>query len=121
MRTRTGTDEITALPPPPAPPARDANPWPLPELDRPKGGTPSFRRPRRREEPRAPERTSQRRIALAAGIALLVFGVVVARVMGGEDIGDLAQSLFPVLIIVIIFASRFRRRQRRVGETRKDN
>jgi Flp pilus assembly protein TadB len=119
MRTRNGSDEITPLPPAPAPPARDANPWRLPELDRPTDAAPPARRPRRRQEPPGPERAPQRRIALAAGIALLVLGVVVFRLMGGEDIGDVAQSLFPVLIIVIVFASRLRRRQRKLGETRK--
>jgi len=121
MRTRTGSDEITVLPPPPAPPARDANPWSLPELDRPAGEARPARRPRRREDTPAPERTPQRRVALAAGIALLVLGFVVARRMGGEDIGDVARSLFPVLIIAIVFASRWRRRQRRSGETRKND
>lgn len=120
MRTTNGSDEITALPPPPAPPARDANPWRLPELDRPAGQAPSPRRPRRREEPPGPERTPQRRIALAAGIALLVLGVVVARLTGGEDIGDVVKSLAPLLIIVIVVTARLRRRRRGVGESRKD-
>jgi len=120
MQTRNGPDEITALPPPPAPPARDANPWPLPELDRPVTGPLPLRRPRRREDAPAPERTPQRRIALAAGIALLVLGVVVARRMGGEDVGDIAKSLAPLLIIVIVVTARLRRRRRGVRESRKD-
>jgi len=119
MRTRNGSDEITALPPPPAPPARDANPWRLPELDRPAGEAPSPRRPRRLEHTPAPERTPQRRIALAAGIALLVLGVVVAQLMGGEDIGEVAKSLAPLLIIVIVVTARLRRRRRGIGERRK--
>lgn len=120
MRTRNGSDEITALPPPPAPPARDANPWRLPELDRPAGEAPSPRRPRRRKDPPGPQQTPQRWIALAAGIALLVLGVVVARLAGGEDIGDVAKSLAPLLIVVIVVVSRLGRRRRRVGESRKD-
>jgi hypothetical protein len=121
MRTRNGSDEITALPPPPAPPARDANPWRLPELDRPTGEVPSPRRPRRREGQSDSQRTPQRRIALATGIALLVLGVIVARLMGGEDIGDVVKSLAPLLIIVIVVASRLGRRRRKVGERRKDD
>lgn len=121
MRTRNGSDEITALPPPPAPPARDANPWQLPEPDRPAGEAPSPRRPRRRAGQSDPQRTPQRRIALAAGIALLVLGVVVARLMGGEDVGDLAKSLAPPLIILIVVTARLRRRRRGIGERRKDD
>lgn len=120
MRTRNGSDEITALPPPPAPPARDANPWRLPELDRPAGEAPSPRRPRRRDPRPDARRTPQSRIALAAGIALLVLGVVVARMAGGEDIGDVAKSLAPLLIIVIVVVSRLGRRRSRAGESRKD-
>lgn len=120
MRTRNGSDEITPLPPPPAPPARDANPWRLPELDRPADETSSPRRPRRRDHQPDPQRTSQSRIALAAGLALLVLGVVVARLIGGADIGDLAQSLVPILILVIFVVSRLGRRKRKVGEKRND-
>lgn len=118
MRARNGPDEVTPLPAPPAPPARDANPWRLPEQDSPARETPSPRRPRRRDGTPEPRKATLR-IAVLAAFALLVLGLAVARMMEGGDVGDLAEALLPLLILVIFAASRFRRRQKPpVGERR---
>lgn len=121
MRTRNGSDEITPLPPPPAPPARDANPWRLPELDRPATGSPSPRRPPRRQD--APETTGwgAPRIALVVVFVLLVLGLAVARMIEGGNPGDFAEALFPLVILAIFLVSRLRRRRRsNVRERRND-
>ncbi|MBS1200140.1 MAG: hypothetical protein H6R27_818 [Proteobacteria bacterium] len=118
MRARNEPDEVTPLPAPPAPPARDANPWPLPELDRPAIETPSPRRPRRRDGTPEPGKATPR-IAVLAAFALLVLGLAAARMMEGGDAGDLAEALLPLLLLVIFIASRFRRRRKPpVGERR---
>jgi hypothetical protein len=118
MRARNGPDEVTPLPAPPAPPARDANPWPLPELDRPASETPSPRRPRRRDGTPEPRKETLR-IAVLVAFAVLVFGLAVARMVEGGDAGEVAGALLPLLFLVIFVASRVRRRRKpAVGERR---
>jgi len=105
MPTHKATDETQALPPPPAPTARDANPWPV-ETDQGAGlGHPRFaRRARRVRDPDPVKRSSAApKLAVALTVALLVLGVAFLRFREGGDIEDLAGVLF-ALVVLVLFA-----------------
>ena len=112
MRTKDGPDEITRLPPPPAPTARDANPWPNEAKEgRPRpSGFP--RRGRRRSGLPAPARRSKR-AAVAIVIGVLLLGVVMMQLARGGDVGDLAEVALPLAMVAIFAITRLRERRRR--------
>ena len=123
MRRSNGREEVSSLPPPPAPPARDANPWPLPELDVSRSGAAP-------ESPLqgwkhaagmdSPQSTASK-VSLAVGLVLLAAGIVLARVLGGEDIGDFLGAVFPLVVVVILLATRRARRRGRERADRRSN
>jgi len=105
MRTHKATDETPALPPPPAPTARDANPWPV-ESDRDgeRGHRRFARRTRKTQEQDPVKRSSAAsKLAVALTVALLVLGVAFLRFREGGDIEDLAGVLF-ALVVLVLFA-----------------
>lgn len=123
MRMSKGREEVSSLPPPPAPPARDANPWPLPDRKAPASGT-APTSPRQWWKHAAGVDSRQRtasRVSLAVGLVLLAAGIVLARVLGGEDIGDVAGAMFPLVILVILLATRRARRRGRERADRRSN
>jgi hypothetical protein len=105
MKTRrrdTGT--TTGLPPPPAPPSRDANPWTIPGPDaprapaRPAGATAS---PSPKRFPGGPSaRPGPRRMPV---FALLVLGVIAFVALGGAvheiGSGNYADAVGPLLAV----------------------
>lgn len=107
------------LPPPPAPTARDANPWPV-------GSAPREGRGRRHRQPAGtPQEPVRRasaapRIAVAVAIGLLMLGLLVTRFLEGGEFEDLAGILFAIVFLVLFIATRSRARRRsasRPGES----
>ena len=114
MRTKDGPDGITRLPPPPAPTARDANPWPIEARQgrpRPSGFPPRARR-RGGLPAQAPARRSKR-AAVAIVIAVLLLGVAMMQLARGGDVGDLAEVALPLAMVAIFAITRLRERRRR--------
>ncbi len=120
MPTDKASNETQGLPPPPAPTARDANPWPVESepgvgpTDRPFG-----RRATRARTPNPVKRSSAApRLAVAIAVALLVLGVVFLRLRAGGDIQDLAGVLFGLVVLVLFAVGRTSsgRRSRRGGD-----
>ena len=115
MRARNGSDEITPLPRPPAPTARDANPWPIPGRDA------AARRPRLPPAPRGPgtePRTGHgalhAAVGIAVGVAVLAAALIQARDSGRlSDLAGPAIMLFMVALFVISRRRSARRRARR--------
>ena len=114
MRTRTSADEITRLPPPPAPTARDANPWTVPGAEPPPQRMPSIRRSRGRDPSNRPAREGMRNL-FAIGIVafIIVSGVVEALQGGGPE--ALVGMVVPLFILGILFLARRRKSARRGG------
>lgn len=105
MPTHKAADETPGLPPPPAPTARDANPWPV---ETEPGAGPMRRRALRRRtrtgQPDPVKRPSAApRLAVGIAVALLVLAVVFLRLREGGNIEDLAGVLFG-LVVLILFA-----------------
>lgn len=108
MRTHKATEETPALPPPPAPTARDANPWPV-ESDR--GGEPGHRRFARRTRKTHDLDPVKRssvapKLAVVLTVALLVLGVAFLRFREGGDIEDVAGVLFALVVLVLFTVGR---------------
>jgi len=112
LRTRDSADKITELPPPPAPTARDANPWPVTGTPPPPRRLPSLRTPRGRDPGTRKAREGMRNlVALGIVAFILVSGVFEAmRGGGGESLVGLA---FPLFIMAILFLSRRRKSRER--------
>jgi hypothetical protein len=125
MQTKSGPDEITPLPPPPAPPARDANRWPWPEQERGAERRPSrlasIRRAgqRDRQEPPASSALSK---SVAIGVAILVMTMALIEALGRGGAEDWAGAGF-VILLLVIFALRQLRgaRKRAVRRERRDD
>ena len=99
----------TKMPPPPAPPSRDANPWPMPEQHPdtqqrarsrgPRLGKSPFRvRPEQQTQPSKRERT---RLA-PVFIVFAVLGLTLKGVIEAAQGGDLAGVIGPLIIIGLI-------------------
>ena len=114
MRTRDTAEEITQLPPPPAPTARDANPWPLSSVQQPARRTPSIRRPRARKATMHPAREGMRNLLFLGIVAFIVVSGVVEVLQGGGP-EALAGIAIPLFILAILFLAR-RRKSRRGGD-----
>ena len=118
MKTRDSANDLTVLPPPPAPPARDANPWPMPESDaRPAPARSHPRLPKRVDTASEPARTPGGKsglpsAAVVVAIALFVLGVAVLRFIESGDAKDLPGLAFAVVMLVFFAVSRIRRASR---------
>ena len=118
MRTRDSTDAITEMPPPPAPTARDANPWPMESESRPVS-----RRHRRvlRRQPDAasrgeashPDKAGARPpgVAIALAVAFMI-AIGFIRLRNSGNIEDLAGVLFALVVLVLFIVTRKGRRKR---------
>lgn len=121
MKTRT-TDQQPGhgLPPPPAPTARDANPWPM--SSSPTGMPPPPRHPRaagRRAQPRSPLGDPASRKRALPWIPLLVLffilgtGVQMAiRALSEGDVETAAGALVILAVVAVVALSRLVKRRR---------
>jgi Flp pilus assembly protein TadB len=115
MQTRDAPEKVTPLPPPPAPPARDANPWQWPE-EAGSAAQPQqpvlLRRPGRRKA--TTQAASQvPRLGLAIGIAVLVMVIALSKALGGAGPRDWAGVAFAVFLVVMVAVRRLRGSRRR--------
>jgi hypothetical protein len=114
MRTTTEPDRITPLPPPPAPTARDANPWPIsarqPTARR--AALPGVTRGHGRE-PRSGRSVLPSLVAVA--IALMVLVSALVRAGESSRFGDLVGPGIALFFVLIFAVSRLRRARRRAG------
>jgi hypothetical protein len=117
MQTRNGTDEITPLPPPPAPPARDANPWPMPEASGQAARGPralaSIRRAGKQDPGSRP--TDALRASVAIGLAVMIMTVALIQARKSGELEDLAGALFALFLLVMFAVTRLRKARRRAA------
>jgi hypothetical protein len=126
MQTKDTPETISMLPPPPAPPSRDANPWEWPE----EASAETGRRGRGGMLRRVPgsdgaTRASNAllRLGVALGIAALVLAIAVSKGFGHGGPKDWVSVMFPVLLLVLFVGSRLRRARRRddrIADSRED-
>jgi hypothetical protein len=116
VRTRDGSDEITQLPPPPAPPARDANPWPL-SGSPPRRRGPTIRRPRGRDATTRPAREGLRNLVAIGIVAFIIASGVLEALQGGGP-EAIVGLVVPLFILAILFLAR-RRKSNRRGDTHR--
>lgn len=108
MQTRDSPEHVTQLPPPPAPPARSANPWTISGGS--KDGKPARRARRAGTTPGGYPKPGRRR-SLLAGLAgplfiALAMGVFAfLRSRKGADFGDYRSLLIALAVIVFLIAS----------------
>jgi len=115
LRSRATADEITQLPPPPAPTARDANPWPVTGTPEPPRRVPSLRMARRRDPGTRKVREGMRNlVALGIVAFIIVSGVFEALRGGGPE--ALVGLAFPLFILAILFMARRRKLRARDRE-----
>jgi len=123
MRTRDSSEGITELPPPPAPTARDANPWPMES-----GSTPASRRhgrvPRRppamsdgESHSRGEQGAKPPRVAIALAVAVMMMAIAFIRVRETGNIEDLAGVLFAMIVLVLFVVTRKGRGRRRSAKS----
>jgi hypothetical protein len=112
VRTKPSGDEITQLPPAPAPTARDANPWQTSGAARPPKRLTSIRTPRGRDPVTRPAREGMRNlVALGIVAFILVSGVLEALQGGGPE--ALIGMVVPLFILAILFLARRNKSKRR--------
>jgi hypothetical protein len=123
----------TKLPPPPAPVARDANPWPMPEQQ---GGAPRPSMAQRREVPQSPSelliarqrnpapdpvRSSRHGLSRFVPVAvfLAILGSIAASAFESLGRGDRLGAIIPLVVIgvaaISVWRSARRRRNRSPG------
>lgn len=115
MRTSDPEDAITPLPPPPAPTARDANPWPVTGVPGPARRT-VLRRPRQRDPGQRKAREGLRNLLMLGVVAFILVSALMEALRGG-GVGPLVGALFPLLILAVLFLAR-RRKSRNGGAGR---
>ena len=111
LRTRDNDDEITELPPPPAPTARDANPWPVTGTPPPRRLT-SLRTPRGRDPGTRKAREAMRNLLALGIVAFIIVSAALEALQGGGP-EALVGVVFPLLVVGILFLARRRKSQRR--------
>jgi hypothetical protein len=118
MQTKDAPNEITRLPPPPAPPARDANPWPWPEQARGAERRPSrlasIRRAGRRDRQEPPASPALSK-SVAIGVAILVMTMALIEALGRGGAEDWAGAVFVVLLLVIFALRQLRGASKRAA------
>ncbi len=123
MKTKDPTDEVTKLPPPPAPTARNANRWPLSggALD---GHAETTARRRRAAQAGTPEAGGTRRRSFLQGaavplVAALVMGVfALLRGRKGESFEEYRGLLIALAVIAFLVISRIGARSSSGGKRR---
>jgi hypothetical protein len=125
MQTRDAPEKVTPLPPPPAPPAHDANPWQWPEEAgseaQPRQPVPLGRPGRRKVTTQAASQLP--RLGLAIGIAVLVMVIALNKALGGGGPRDWVGVSFAVFLVVMVAVRRLRVTRRRPDpgrEARRD-
>jgi hypothetical protein len=115
MRTRDAPDAVTQLPPPPAPTARDANPWRLPELDRQPRRAPNPRRPLRRAARAAQDRPRRRVLQTVLPLAFfaLILAVALREAARSGDFQEMVGVALPLLLLAVFVVTRLRASRRR--------
>lgn len=117
MQTKAAPDKTTPMPPPPAPPARDANPWPLPEQERSAGARPeSTYRAGGRDVGTQP-RAAALQLTLAIGIAVFVMTALLYRTLGSGSPKDWVGVMLAVLLLGVFVLVRLRRARRRANRS----
>lgn len=115
MRTRDAADEITQLPPPPAPTARDANPWSVTGAPQAPRRVPAIRAVRRRDPGTRKLREGMRNLLALGIVAFIIVSAALEALRGGGP-EALIGMVFPLLIVGILFlARRHKSRQRDAG------
>ena len=113
MPARKATDATHELPPPPAPTARDANPW---TVETAPGSVSRRHRFRRRTTGAAQDpvrrRSGPSRFAVAIAIAFLMLGIIFMRASEGAEFEDLAGVVFAMVVLILFAATRRRDRSR---------
>jgi len=106
----------TKLPPPPAPVARDANPWPMPQRQ----GEPRVRTERTRVAkhplpPPAPIRSSRHGLSRFVPIAvfLVILGSVASGALEALGRGDRLGAIVPLIVLGVAAVSVWRAARRR--------
>jgi len=106
MKTRRPRDETTALPPPPAPTARDANPWTV-EAARGSGQPRRGWRPEQAADRDPVKRNSAvPRLAIPVAFVLLMLGLAIMRIRESGDFEDLAGIVFAMVVLVLFAVTR---------------
>lgn len=119
MRTRNDADEITPLPPPPAPTARDANPWPVTDAPAAPRRQPPPRVARRLEPGTRKARNGLRNVLVIGIVAFVVLSGVLEALQGSGP-EALIGVVFPLLIMGILFLARRQKSRRRDRATPAD-
>jgi hypothetical protein len=124
IATPSGTPKLSdaraasTLPPPPAPVARDANPWPMPgskAATSPRGRAPiSVERSALPADPVRSSRHGLSRIVPFA-IFLAVLGSIAAGALQAIERGDRFGAIVPLVVIGVAALSVWRARRRRRG------
>lgn len=118
---RSGPKPGNHMPPPPAPPSRDANPWPMPEQhpDAAGGQVPapvrlgkSGVRRRPDQAPGAKPRRSERRL-IPLFIVAGIIGLAFTAALDAAESGDLVGIVVPILIVGVIAFGVLRRSRRK--------
>jgi hypothetical protein len=103
----------TKLPPPPAPVARDANPWPMPQRQ---GETRArAERPRIAKHPLDPVRSSRHGLSRFVPIAvfLVILGSVASGALEALGRGDRLGAIVPLIVLGVAAVSVWRAARRR--------
>lgn len=114
MKTHEAKDTVTLLPPPPAPTARDANPWPVSETNRQPGRTTPFsiRRPQRSDRKPRPRRSALGSM-FAIGVAAFILVTALIQALRGDSPQDWGGVAVTVFFLVMFVVSRLRSSRRR--------
>jgi hypothetical protein len=115
MQTKAAPDKTTPLPPPPAPPARDANPWPLPEQERSAGARPESTYPAGGRDAGKQPRSAALQLTLAIGIAVFVMTAALYRTLGSGSPKDWVGVMLALLMLGVFVLARLRRARRRAN------
>jgi hypothetical protein len=111
MKTRSrDTTTTPGLPPPPAPTARDANPWSMGEAhDRERGGIPPRAQAQAPTRPgrfpiKPPDTTKPRRRGAAVPLVILAFIAMTAigLVADALESGKLEEAIGPIIAVVFV-------------------
>ena len=111
MPARDPRVEVAPLPKPPAPTARDANPWPLPGQSHQATAAPGVRRGLRRARDARP--AGALRGAVAVGIAVTVIAIALIQARTNGRPGEVAGAAFAAFLMVMFVVARLRRGRRR--------
>lgn len=111
MQTRKAVDEIPELPPPPAPTARDANPWSV-ETEPVRGRRRRGRHARVAGRDPVKRSSAPPRIAVVLAVAFLMLGLAVMRIRESGEFEDIAGIVFAFVVLLLFAVTRGKSRRR---------